>query len=208
MHQLPDRLVEDWEPKVNKIARSYYVPTYDFEDVRQEVYIRLLHCNDRYDPEAGASFLTFFHGCAYNYLMNLKGKVTSRWPRPVDDYMEEYDPEVHKAQRCNPISFYLSQVDAEEDDTGYTKYLVDQNARTEFDDPYDEAETRLRELGFTDLEIQWVIYCKVYNRKPSKLAERYGLDADQLQRAGDSAKDKLRQLKESFTREDVLSGWI
>ena len=71
----------DFEPLLNKFksaltyaSNSYHVPSYEVEDLFQELTIALLDAARAYDFSREVSFKTYFYKCLQNRVQTLRGK--------------------------------------------------------------------------------------------------------------------------------------
>ncbi len=202
-----DTYLKQWAPKINKIAYHSYVPFYDFNDRRQEVLFVLWKCASGFQPER-ASFMTYFHRAAYNLLGKKRSRVERRYLHVFDDAVDKVCHLIGKKDPVNlvdPIIIYFGEI-SEADSALGKQRKVGAAIVEDFDDPYDSAEHRLSELGLTELEIVWVINCKVGGKFLSTIATALGLDEIEFKKARVSAKRKLERIKDNYSREEIING--
>lgn len=72
---IDDQLMEQWEPKVQKIASNTYVSGLDREDIAQELRIALIKAARGFEEDRGILFHTYLHTAMINTVRSLISKA-------------------------------------------------------------------------------------------------------------------------------------
>lgn len=60
---IDEQFIKNYTPLLNKIARKYTRNKWDFEDCRQELYMKLLECLMNYDHSKGVPLVAYVNIC-------------------------------------------------------------------------------------------------------------------------------------------------
>lgn len=74
-----DELIEQWEPKVQKIVSNAYVAGLDRDDIAQELRIALIKAAQGFEEDRGVLFHTYLHTAMINTVRTLIAKA-QRYP--------------------------------------------------------------------------------------------------------------------------------
>ena len=69
--EVNDELIEQWEPKINKILQDKWVIGMDQDDLAQEMRIVILKAAAGFKEDGGASFHTYLHRAMLNRIFTL-----------------------------------------------------------------------------------------------------------------------------------------
>jgi len=77
---IDEELMNQWEPKVQKIASNTYVVGLDREDIAQELRIALIKAAQGFEEDRGVLFHTYLHTAMINTVRTLIAKAQRRVP--------------------------------------------------------------------------------------------------------------------------------
>jgi len=86
-----DDLLLKYDKRVRQLARMYYVPGYDTDDLEQEFRMLLLKCGNNYKPEIGAAFETYFITSCKNKVKSLQRDLKREKRPKVEFSLNEED---------------------------------------------------------------------------------------------------------------------
>ena len=66
-----DELIEQWEPKINKMLQNTFVIGLDREDIAQELRIAIVKAAQGYNEDKGVLFHTYLHTAMVNTIRTL-----------------------------------------------------------------------------------------------------------------------------------------
>ena len=78
--EITEELMQQWEPKIQKMASSIIIPDLDREDLTQELRISLIKSAKGFDESRGIRFHTYLHTAMVNTLRTLLAKSNKRIP--------------------------------------------------------------------------------------------------------------------------------
>ena len=79
--EINDKLIVQWEPKINRMLQTTSIRGMDREDIAQELRIAILKAAKGFDPERKVSFHTYLHTTMINTIRTLITKAQRR-PQP------------------------------------------------------------------------------------------------------------------------------
>ena len=86
-----NKLIEQWEPKINRMLQTTSIRGMDREDIAQELRISILKAAKGFDPSRKVSFHTYLHTTMINTIRTLITKAQRRpEPQSLDKYLS-YD---------------------------------------------------------------------------------------------------------------------
>jgi len=77
---IDEELMNQWEPKVQKIASNTFVVGLDREDIAQELRIALIKAAQGFEEDRGVLFHTYLHTAMINTVRTLIAKAQRRVP--------------------------------------------------------------------------------------------------------------------------------
>ena len=90
--EINDQLIEQWEPKVQKMASSVSIAGMDRDDLTQELRLVIYKAAKKFDADKNVSFHTYLHTSMVNTIRTLITKAQSRLKRqPQITYFFESD---------------------------------------------------------------------------------------------------------------------
>ena len=75
---ITDELLSQWEPKIQKMCSTIWIPGFERDDLAQELRIAVVKSAKAYDDSRGASFHTYLHSAIVNTLRTLLTKANKR----------------------------------------------------------------------------------------------------------------------------------
>ncbi|KKN86804.1 hypothetical protein LCGC14_0263630 [marine sediment metagenome] len=166
-----EEAVKQWTPKLISMSYKVHVPYMEREDLEQELKLILLKCLQKYDPERGVTFHTFFHRACWN-------KITT-----LTEYANRhYGPE--KKGLSMDVMF-----DGDEEDGPLSRDMGKLCKTVD-----DSLELQLEILGFQDLEIPYMLGRMDFMSLAST-AKAYEVDEKALKRVRYRAKKRIAVLR-------------
>ena len=75
-----DELIQQWEPKVQRLASNTYVVGYDRDDIVQELRIAIVKAAQGFEEDRGVLFHTYLHTAMTNTIRTLISKAQRQLP--------------------------------------------------------------------------------------------------------------------------------
>ena len=92
MMEVNDELLQQWEPKIQKMCSNIWIPGFEREDLAQELRISVIKSARAYDENRGASFHTYLHSAMVNTIRTLLSKADKQLDtKSLDVTYEETD---------------------------------------------------------------------------------------------------------------------
>jgi RNA polymerase sigma factor (sigma-70 family) len=89
-----NKLIEQWEPKINRMLQTTSIRGMDREDIAQELRIAILKAAKGFDPSRKVSFHTYLHTTMINTIRTLITKAQRRpEPQSLDAYLSSFSHE-------------------------------------------------------------------------------------------------------------------
>ena len=77
--EVNDELIQQWEPKVQKMSSSSFVLGMDSEDIAQELRIAVIKAAKGFDVHQGVAFHTYLHTIMVNTLRTLISRAKKKY---------------------------------------------------------------------------------------------------------------------------------
>lgn len=91
---IDNKLIEQWEPKINRMLQTTSIRGMDREDIAQELRISILKAAKGFDPSRKVSFHTYLHTTMINTIRTLITKAQRRpQPQSLDAYLTSFSHE-------------------------------------------------------------------------------------------------------------------
>ena len=74
MKEIDNDLILSYEPMINSIARKYTYNRWDYEDCKQEIFIKMLECFEKYDFSKNIPLEAFIRVCAVRRALSFAKK--------------------------------------------------------------------------------------------------------------------------------------
>ena len=96
---IDEELMNQWEPKVQKIASNTFVVGLDRDDIAQELRIALIKAAQGFEEDRGVLFHTYLHTAMINTVRTLIAKAQRRVPSESLDstYVTAESGEIHQS---------------------------------------------------------------------------------------------------------------
>ena len=96
---IDEELMNQWEPKVQKIASNTFVVGLDRDDIAQELRIALIKAAQGFEEDRGVLFHTYLHTAMINTVRTLIAKAQRRVPSESLDstYTTAESGEIHQS---------------------------------------------------------------------------------------------------------------
>lgn len=86
--EINNKLIEQWEPKINRMLQTTLIRGMGRDDIAQELRIAILKAAKGFDPDRKVSFHTYLHATMTNTIRTLITKAQRRpQPASLDDYL-------------------------------------------------------------------------------------------------------------------------
>jgi len=100
--QIDDNLINQWEPKINRMLQTTSIRGMDREDIAQELRISIIKAAKGFDPERNVSFHTYLHTTMVNTIRTLITKAQRRpQPQSLDSYLSLSDSDFFNSFRSS-----------------------------------------------------------------------------------------------------------
>lgn len=76
--EINDELIQQWEPKINKMLQNTFIRGMDREDIAQELRIAILKAANGFNEDKGVLFHTYLHTAMVNTIRTLIYKAKRR----------------------------------------------------------------------------------------------------------------------------------
>ena len=76
--EINDALIQQWEPKINKMLQNTFIRGMDREDIAQELRIAIVKAADGFNEDKGVLFHTYLHTAMVNTIRTLIYKAERR----------------------------------------------------------------------------------------------------------------------------------
>ena len=87
--EIDNALIQQWEPKINRMLQTTSIRGMGREDIAQELRIAIIKAAKGFDPERKVSFHTYLHTTMINTIRTLITKAQRRpQPQSLDAYLE------------------------------------------------------------------------------------------------------------------------
>ena len=107
--EIDNKLIIQWEPKINRMLQTTSIRGMDREDIAQELRIAILKAAKGFDPERKVSFHTYLHTTMINTIRTLITKAQRRpQPQSLEFLLRSWEQEERvvsvKAQKAISIN--------------------------------------------------------------------------------------------------------
>tara|TARA_Y100000034_G_scaffold92039_1_gene111135 strand:+ start:1442 stop:2047 length:606 start_codon:yes stop_codon:yes gene_type:complete len=169
--EVNDELIQQWEPKVQRLVGQTYIPGFDREDLAQELRIVIVKAAERFDESKNTSFHTYLHTSMVNTLRTLHTK-SSRKPR----YLAQLGGYEESDTDDNLGRFFTPEPEDETDEMEAMLDKIDLEALDLTDEESDYLVKRLTGFSNTEIgkDINGVSLYKIKRSLKAKFNEYYG----------------------------------
>ena len=127
---IDEQLMEQWEPKVQKIVSNTYVVGLDRDDIAQELRIALIKAARGFEEDRGILFHTYLHTAMINTVRSLISKAQRQLL--TESFDRTYETEAGEAlPQTSEIQLALADIDEFTHDVEVEELLVGSNLTPE-----------------------------------------------------------------------------
>ena len=128
--EIDEQLMEQWEPKVQKIVSNTYVIGLDREDIAQELRIALIKAARGFEEDRGILFHTYLHTAMINTVRSLISKAQRQLLTESLD--SSYETEAGESlPQTSEVQLALADIDEFTHDVEVAELLVGANLTSE-----------------------------------------------------------------------------
>tara|TARA_Y100000310_G_scaffold325235_1_gene388422 strand:- start:391 stop:921 length:531 start_codon:yes stop_codon:yes gene_type:complete len=127
---IDEQLMEQWEPKVQKIVSNTYVVGLDRDDIAQELRIALIKAARGFEEDRGILFHTYLHTAMINTVRSLISKAQRQLL--TESFDRTYETEAGETlPQTSEIQLALADIDEFTHDVEIEELLVGSNLTAE-----------------------------------------------------------------------------